>query len=128
MRGLGVDRKELSTSEGTVEQIICDDGSRATAAAATRTLVAQFPHARLVGHAAQTGVAAARNSAARFCEGEVLLDLDDDNFLPRDSIVRRVKALLESEALWSFGGMVIVRSNGRVHVGREQVRLTPPAD
>jgi glycosyltransferase involved in cell wall biosynthesis len=90
-----------------IEQIICDDGSNATASRATRALVDQFPHARLVGHAAQMGVSAARNSAARLCGGEFLLDLDDDDFLPRDSIVRRVSALLESDALWSFGGMVI---------------------
>ena len=111
-----------------IEQIICDDGSNVTASQATRTLVDQFPHARLIGHAAQMGVSAARNTAARLCEGEVLLDLDDDDFLPRDSIVRRVSALLESDALWSFGGMAIVGPSGRVRIGGEQVRLAPPDD
>jgi glycosyltransferase involved in cell wall biosynthesis len=111
-----------------LEQVICDDGSKVAAAEATRALVAQFPHARLIRHAAQMGVAATRNTAARLCEGEVLLDLDDDDFLPRDSIIRRVGALLESDALWSFGGLAIVGSSGRVRIGREQVLLTPPAD
>ena len=111
-----------------IEQIICDDGSNAKAAETTKTLVAQFPHARLIRHAAQMGVAAARNTAAGLCEGEVLLDLDDDDFLPRDSIVRRVSALLESDALWSFGGLAIVGPSGRVLIGREQLLLETPSD
>jgi len=111
-----------------IEQIVCDDGSNTRAAEATRTLVEQFPRARLIRHSAQMGVSAARNSAARLCEGEFLLDLDDDDFLPRDSIFRRVSALLESEARWSFGGMAIVGPSGRVRIGGEQVRLTPPDD
>lgn len=111
-----------------LEQLICDDGSNRRSSEATRTLVDQFPHARLIGHAAQKGVSAARNTAARLTGGEFLLDLDDDDFLPRDSIVRRVRALLESEALWSFGGLAVVGVSGRVRIGGEQVILTPPDD
>jgi len=45
-----------------------------------------------------------------FAKASFLLDLDDDDFLPRDSIFRRVSALLESEARWSFGGNGYCRS------------------
>ena len=111
-----------------LEQVICDDGSSARALEANRALVAQFPHARLIAHTAQMGVSSARNSAAALCQGEFLLDLDDDDFLPSDSIVRRVGALRESDASWSCGGMAIVNQSGRVLVGREQVLLSPPKD
>jgi glycosyltransferase involved in cell wall biosynthesis len=111
-----------------LEQIICDDGSSRPSSEANRTLVAQFPHARLIRHPDQMGVAAARNSAAALCAGEFLLDLDDDDFLSADSIVRRVGALLESNARWSCGGMAIVDQSGHVRIGGEQILLAPPDD
>lgn len=113
-----------------LEHVVCDDGSGPEDRAALEDLAHANSHMRVVRHATSLGVSAARNSAFLASRGEVVLDLDDDDMLPAESLAARVNHLIASSRSWSCGNLLKVDESRRYLLGGE-LFLSPrevPAD
>lgn len=92
-----------------LEHIICDDASEKSELLYLQKLChATSVPTCIIKHNQQQGVAAARNTALLHASGDFIIDVDDDDYLPFDSIQNRVLALRDSGALWSFGNAYVV--------------------
>jgi glycosyltransferase involved in cell wall biosynthesis len=111
-----------------LEQVICDDGSGPESAEAIGRLLTGRAFVRLVRHGCPLGVSAARNSALAAAQGEMIIDLDDDDLLPPDSLLRRVSHLLGSEEHWSFGNLIKTTAGLRIQPGSELIAEEPRSD
>lgn len=105
-----------------LEHVIADDASAPEHWQALRSIAADHPHVRLVRRETSGGVSAARNDAYRASEGEVIIDLDDDDLLPSTSVADRVEHLLASDALWSCGDMLKLDEQLRYKMGADLAR------
>ena len=76
----------------------------------------------------KNGVSAARNIAFLESQGEVLLDLDDDDILPSSSIIDRVNHLLESNKAWSIGNLLKIDEDRKYKIGEELIVKELPED
>lgn len=65
----------------------------------------------------KVGVSAARNLAFLGSQGEIILDLDDDDILPVNSVKDRVTHLLESGREWSIGNLLKIEEDGKYKIG-----------
>lgn len=110
----------------TLEHVICDDGSSVDEFEALQVLASGLPHIKIVRHLVSGGPAPARNSAFLASSGSIILDVDDDDFLPAETLVHRVDHLLSSGRSWSCGNLLKVDESLRYLVGQEL--YLPPSD
>lgn len=111
-----------------IEHIVADDGSAPTERDTLRALTRGMPHLKIIYREESGGVSAARNSAFRAAQGELIIDLDDDDVLPSTSVRDRVSHLLRTDNFWSFGDMLKVDESLRYKLGHDLfTRITPPA-
>lgn len=102
-----------------VEHVIADDGSISEEWEALRSLVSGDSRVCLVRRDTSTGVSGARNAAFRASQGEIIVDLDDDDILPSTSLADRTRHLLESGHLWSCGDMLKLDESLAYKVGAD---------
>lgn len=105
-----------------LEHMVCDDASDPEQYPALESLALTNPHVRVLRHRTSLGVSAARNSAFLASRGEVVLDLDDDDMLPAESLAARVSHLIASGRPWSCGNLLTVDESRRYLLGAELFR------
>ena len=83
----------LKQNYADVEIIVIDDG---TPGDSIRQAVQAFPIVRYVRAPENLGLIGARNLGAKYCEGELILNLDDDSWLQDEDGLAQIVAFMES--------------------------------
>jgi GT2 family glycosyltransferase len=101
-----LDALDAQTLRGVAEVIVVDDGSTDGTAPA-----AQRPEVKVISHATNSGLAAARNTGWRAASAPVVAFTDDDCRPREDWLARLVTSFAEHSAAAGIGGAITVHGN-----------------
>lgn len=83
--------------------------------------IASRHHNVRVVYSQKQGASVARNHAFLASQGEIIVDLDDDDILPITSIRDRVHHLLESDREWSVGNLLKIEEDRKYKIACDLV-------
>ena len=118
--------KQILPKGWTLEHIICFSNTPLPPET-YKHITTTYPHTRII-HTNRNGVSAARNDAFLTSQGNIIIDLDDDDMLPATSIRNRVTALLETNHLWAYGDLMKIDEQGRYIPGADVLSSITPTN
>jgi glycosyltransferase involved in cell wall biosynthesis len=116
-------KEQVIPSNWEIEWIVCDDGSDYQNKTELKKLLKSSGlKNKLIEHKGSKGVSQSRNDAYRACDGEYIIDMDDDDLLTNDAVFSRINHLREAKSLWSFTNAATVDEFGKIMIGKELIQ------